>query len=82
MRKYSGFQYTLTASVVDTPKGAVRSLEITDFEVRMNDTEIIDSMCMTFNESALDTNTQQLKELCEFILEEINNPTPLEDEVS
>lgn len=35
IRKSSGFQYSLTASVVDTPKGALRTIEIRDHEVMM-----------------------------------------------
>jgi hypothetical protein len=72
MRKYSGFQYSLNVSVVDTPKGAVRTIEIIDHEVMMADKEPSDTWTMTFNENELDTNTQQLKEFCEFVLNEIN----------
>lgn len=73
IRKSSGFQYSLTASVVDTPKGAVRTIEIRDHEVMMGDIEPSDSLIMSFNENALDTNVEQLKEFCVFILNEINN---------
>ena len=73
IRKSSGFQYSLTASVVDTPKGAVRTIEIRDHEVMMRDIEPSDSLVMSFNENALDTNVEQLREFCVFILNEINN---------
>lgn len=73
IRKSSGFQYSLTASVVDTPKGAVRTIEIRDHEVMMGDIEPSDSLVMSFNENALDTNVEQLREFCVFILNEINN---------
>lgn len=72
MRRPSGFQYSMTVSVVDTPKGAIRTIEMVDHSVMMADTEPSDTWIMTFNENALDTNTQQLKEFCEFILNEIN----------
>lgn len=73
IRKSSGFQYSLTASVVDTPKGAVRTIEIRDHEVMMGDIEASDSLIMSFNENALDSNVEQLREFCVFILNEINN---------
>lgn len=73
IRKSNGFQYSLTASVVDTPKGAVRTIEIRDHEVMMGDIEPSDSLIMSFNENALDTNVEQLREFCVFILNEINN---------
>lgn len=73
IRKSSGFQYSLTASVVDTPKGAFRTIEIRDHEVMMGDIEPSDSLVMTFNENALDSNVEQLREFCVFILNEINN---------
>lgn len=73
IRKSSGFQYSLTASVVDTPKGAVRTIEIRDHEVMMGDIEPSDSLVMSFNENALDSNVEQLREFCVFILNEINN---------
>jgi hypothetical protein len=44
-----------------------------DHEVMMIDSEPSDTWIMTFNENALDTNTEQLKEFCEFVLNEINN---------
>ena len=71
MRKSSGFQFSLTASVLDTPKGAVRTIEIRDHEIMMGDTEPSDSWIMSFNENALDTNVEQLSEFCMFILNEI-----------
>lgn len=75
MRKASGFQYSLTASVIDTPNGAIRTLEVSDCEVRMTDIEPSDTLILTFNENSFDTNAEQLKELCEFILSEINKNT-------
>jgi hypothetical protein len=73
MRKSSGFQHSITVSVVDTPKGSIRTIELKDHEVMMVDKEPTDTWIMTFNENALDTNTEQLKEFCEFVLNEINN---------
>ena len=73
IKKPNGFQYSLTASVVDTPKGAVRTIEIRDHEVMMGDIEPSDSWIMSFNENALDTNVEQLREFCIFILNEIDN---------
>ncbi len=72
MRKPSGFQYSISAGVVDTPKGAIRTIWIKDHEVMMADGPLMDTFVLTFNENALDTNTEQLKEFCEFVLEEIN----------
>jgi hypothetical protein len=72
MRKSSGYQHSITVSVVDTPEGAVRTIELTDHEVMMTDKEPTDTWIMTFNENSLDSNTQQLKEFCEFVLNEIN----------
>lgn len=72
MRQSSGFQYSLTASVVDTPKGSIRTIEIKDHAVLMADKPMSDTFTLTFNENSLDTNTQQLKEFCEFVLSEIN----------
>jgi len=77
IRKPSGFQYSITASILDTPKGDIRTIELIDHEVRMTDKEPTDSWVMTFNENSLDTNTKQLKELCEFILEAINKNNPV-----
>jgi hypothetical protein len=37
MRKSSGFQHSMTVSVVDTPKGAIRTIELKDHEVMMAD---------------------------------------------
>ena len=71
MRKSSGFQFSLTASVLDTPKGAVRTIEIRDHEIMMGDIEPSDSWIMSFNENALNTNVEQLSEFCKFILNEI-----------
>lgn len=71
IRRPSGFQYSMTVSCLDTPKGAMRTIELVD-EARMTDREPSDTWIMTFNENGLDTNTQQLKEFCEFILAEIN----------
>lgn len=76
IRKPSGFQYSLTVSIVDTPRGAVRTIELKDHEVMMADQEPTDTWIMTFNENSLDTNTEQLKEFCEFILDEINQVKP------
>lgn len=73
MRKSSGFQHSITVSVVDAPKGAVRTIEIKDHEVMMTDKEPTDTWIMSFNENSLDTNVEQLKEFCEFVLNEINN---------
>ncbi len=73
MRKSSGFQHSITVSVVDTPKGAVRTIEIKDHEVMMTDKEPTDTWVMGFNENSFDTNVEQLKEFCEFVLNEINN---------
>lgn len=39
MRKSSGFQYSITASIIDSPKGAVRTIEFKDHEVMMADKE-------------------------------------------
>lgn len=72
MRRPSGFQYSITASIVDTPKGAIRTIELIDHEVMMVDKEASDTWIMSFNENSLDTNTEQLKEFCEFVLDEIN----------
>ena len=72
MKKSSGDQHSITVSVVDTPEGAVRTIELTDHEVMMTDKEPTDTWIMTFNENSLDSNTQQLKEFCEFVLNEIN----------
>jgi len=72
MKRPSGFQYSLNVSIVDTPKGAIRTIEMIDHEVMMADKEPKDTWIMTFNENALDTNTEQIKEFCEFILNEIN----------
>lgn len=72
MRRASGCQYSLNVSIIDTPKGASRTIEMIDHEVMMADKEPSDTWIMTFNENALDTNTEQLKEFCEFILNEIN----------
>jgi len=72
MRKSSGFQYSITVSVVDTPNGAIRTVELKDHEVMMADKEPTDTWIMTFNENSFDTNTKQLKEFCEFVLNEIN----------
>lgn len=69
----SGFNYTLQASFASSPNASIRSIEIVDWEVRMTDREPSDTMYLTFNSNALDGNTQQLKEFCEFILNEINN---------
>lgn len=73
MRKSSGFQHSITVLVVDTPKGAIRTIKLIDHEVMMADKEPSDTLIMTFNENALDANTEQLKEFCEFVLNEINN---------
>jgi hypothetical protein len=35
MSKSSGFCYSLTASIVSTPKGKIRTIEIVDNEVEM-----------------------------------------------
>lgn len=72
IRKSSGFQYSINVSVVDTPKGAIRTIELIDHEVMMADKQPNDCWIMTFNENSYDTNTEQLKEFCEFILDEIN----------
>jgi len=71
MRQSSGFQYSFTTSVLDTPKGAIRTIEIKDHAAMMNDKPLSDTFTMSFNEGALDTNTEQLKEFCEFVLSEI-----------
>lgn len=71
MRKSSGFQFSITTSIVDTPKGAIRTIEIKDHEVMMGDLEPTDTMCLIFNENAPDTNTQQLKSFCKFVLKDI-----------
>ena len=73
IRKSSGFQYSITASIVDTPKGAIRTLELIDHEVMMANSEPSSTWVMTFNENSFDTNTEQLKELCKFILKETKN---------
>lgn len=39
----------------------------------MGDIEPSDSLVMSFNENALDSNVEQLREFCVFILNEINN---------
>lgn len=70
MRKSSGFNYSLIATIVDTPKGKVRSIQIVDHEVLMNDLPSIhNQMTLVCNDVDLDTNKSQLKELCEFLLE-------------
>lgn len=72
MRQSSGLQYSLTASVVDTPNGNVRTLQVVDHAVMMIDKKPSDTFTMSFNENALDTNVAQLRVLCEFILDELN----------
>jgi hypothetical protein len=73
IRKSSGFNYSITASIVDTPKGAIRTIELKDHEVMMADGVLSDTWIMTFNENSFDTNTEQLKELCKFIIKEIKS---------
>jgi len=46
MRKSSGFQYSITASFIDTPKGTIRTLELKDHEVMMADKEPSDTWIM------------------------------------
>lgn len=71
VRKSSGFNYSITTSIVDTPNGKVRTIEIIDHEVMMADLEPSDSMILSCNDMSLDTNKEQLKEFCEFLLEEL-----------
>lgn len=74
MRKPSGFNYSLSFCVVDTPKGKIRTLTITDHEVQMGDKPLsppYDSMGIICNDMDLDTNKKELKRLCKFILKEL-----------
>jgi len=71
VRKSSGFNYSITTSIVDTPKGKIRTIEIKDHEVLMTDLEPSDTMTLICNDMDFDTNKEQLKEFCEFLLEEL-----------
>ena len=70
IQKSSGFNYSLTVSIIDTPKGKIRTLNIIDHEVSMTDLEPCSEMLITFNSKSIDNNynEDQLKELCQFIL--------------
>lgn len=74
MRKPSGFCYSITASIVETPKGNIRTISIIDNEVQMADKPLpppYDTMTIVCNDMDLDTNKKQLKELCEFLLKDL-----------
>jgi len=73
MRKSSGFNYSITASIIDTAKGKIRTIEIIDHEVMMADLEPSDKMVMICNDMDLDTNKEQLKEFCKFMLKELKS---------
>jgi hypothetical protein len=55
MRKASGFNYSLTASIVETPAGKIRTIEIKDHEILMADQEPSDTMIIIYNEKDIDT---------------------------
>ena len=71
IHKSSGFNYSINTSIVDTKRGAIRTIEIIDHEVDMTDIEPSSRFVLTFNENWPDTNTEQLKEFCTFVLKEI-----------
>ncbi len=73
LQKSSGFNYSITVSIIDTPKGKIRTLNIIDHEVSMADLEPCSEMLITFNSKSIDNNynEDQLKELCQFILKEL-----------
>ena len=76
MRKSSGFQISIDASVVDTPKGKIRTIVVKDHEVLMADKPLeppYDQITIICNDMDLDTNKEQLKELCEFLLGELKD---------
>ena len=77
MRKSSGFCYTLSAVVVDTPKGKLRTISIRDQEVQMADKPLpppYDEMGFIVNDGDFNSNKQQLKEFCTFVLNSLKEP--------
>jgi len=71
MRKSSGFQISLNACIVNTPKGKIRTITIKDHEIGMADKEPQDTIAIVCNDNALDSNKEQLREFCEFVLKEL-----------
>ena len=71
IRKYSGFSFLVTYSTIKTPKGKMRTLSITNQEVRMADLEPTDTMILSFDDMGLSNNKKQLKELCEYIMKDL-----------
>ena len=73
IRKSSGFNFSITTSIVNTKQGAIRSIEIIDHEIQMKGLQdlALDRMLLTFNENKLDTNTKQIKQFCKFVLKDI-----------
>lgn len=81
IRKASGFQFSLTASIIDTPNGKIRTLEIIDHEVAMTDLLPSNAFILTFNDMDLNTNKSQIKELCEFMIEELTSQSKVKQKI-
>ena len=70
-RKLTGFTVSMMVSIMDTPKGKIKVLDIKDQEPSLTDKEPTENIMLSFDNYTFNgkINTEELKDLCEFLLE-------------